>query len=336
MTFAARTWDWIAGKGEVAGDVYWKKASPDSRELSLDEARRCVAEFHRVGRAWTALDVVAGRIYDRADLDVELACCALEGVLKLPVENQGNTMDSHHVHEVFGFLQERDDIDVNRVAGLEFEFLPMLTEFTRLPRVLQRELAKNPSLLIDCLKILYRPHNSPAEENTEESSDESRAKGERAGRIWQLLHDWRTVPGADDQGNIDAGVLSGWVAEVRRLAKDVDRLEVCDITIGQVLAYSGADPSDGAVPHMAVRLLLEEVRSAEIERGLRTGLHNRRGVTTRGMYEGGEQERKLAEDFLGYAKKCAAWPRAARVMKSLADDYEHEAKCHDESARAER
>src|SRR5213080_4773037 len=44
-------------------------------------------------------------------------------------------------------------------------------------------------------------------------------------------------------------------------------------------------------------------------------LHNLRGGYSKGMYEGGEQERKLAATFNRYADMCASWPRTSAVLR---------------------
>ena len=70
---------------------------------------------------------------------------------------------------------------------------------------------------------------------------------------------------------------------------------------GELLANVPADPSDGAWPHRAVRQMLGAIRRAEVDRGFLVGVSNARGATTRGLRDGGEQERALAVRYEGWA-----------------------------------
>ena len=69
--------------------------------------------------------------------------------------------------------------------------------------------------------------------------------------------------------------------------------------------------------------------------GFLIGKHNRRGVTSRAMRAGGSLERGEAQTFRTAAKAIAyEHPHTARTLDALADDYERQARKHDE--RAER
>jgi hypothetical protein len=94
------------------------------------------------------------------------------------------------------------------------------------------------------------------------------------------------------EGNIDGDVLNEWVETARELLAKAGRLDIGDVHIGKVLAHSPGD-EDGVWPSRAVRALLESLQNDKIEEGLRTEVHNQRGVTTRGLTEGGVQERDL-------------------------------------------
>jgi len=112
------------------------------------------------------------------------------------------------------------------------------------------------------------------------------------------------------------------------LANDCDRLVVCDLQIGEVLAYAPEDP-DGRWPCEPVRNLIEKLASAEIERGLAIGICNKRGAFCRA--KGGDQERALAAKFRRYAEPLhSRWPRTAGVLVGVADDYEREARLEDD------
>ena len=74
-------------------------------------------------------------------------------------------------------------------------------------------------------------------------------------------------------------------------------------------------------------------RSAELEDGFVVGTRNRRGVTMRLPFDGGEQERGLAQRYRSWAKVCETeWPKTAAVLERIAESYEHEARREDVTA----
>ena len=88
-------------------------------------------------------------------------------------------------------------------------------------------------------------------------------------------------------------------------------------------------------PVEAVRDLIESLKNPRLERGLFRGRLNRRGVTFRGVYEGGDQEAGLAARYRAQAREMdAQWPRTAALLRGLAEKYEKEA--DQENAEAEQ
>jgi hypothetical protein len=79
-------------------------------------------------------------------------------------------------------------------------------------------------------------------------------------------------------------------------------------------------------PHAAVRGIVEDTISDELERGVANGIYNSRGVVSRALDEGGAQERKLVERYNGYAAALKTqWPRTASMLRRIADFYSHDA-----------
>ena len=187
-------------------------------------------------------------------------------------------MDSYYIREAFKLLQEHADAEEARVARLEFAFLPFLDAHTQLPLTLQRELARNPQFFVDCLEILFRPRHAREENKQQKSVDPN--ENARAERIWKLLKDWKTIPGTQKDGTISANALCEWVHTAREKSRACDRLEVGDVTIGELFAHSPED-SDKAKPAIAIRDVIEECESEDLERGFHIGLRNLRRSYTK-------------------------------------------------------
>jgi hypothetical protein len=64
------------------------------------------------------------------------------------------------------------------------------------------------------------------------------------------------------------------------------------------------------------------------------GFQNLRGCFSKGLYEGGKQERELAAQYYGFADICSKWPRTAAMLRAVAEDYIHDANREDERAKA--
>ena len=107
---------------------------------------------------------------------------------------------------------------------------------------------------------------------------------------------------------------------------------MCDQTLGEILAHAPAD-ADGAWPCEPVREVLDDFGAEQMRKGFCIGCFNRRGVTTRSMWDGGEQERTLAETYRGHAERVRfSHPNVAAVLDDLAKDYEHDGRREDTAA----
>jgi alpha-L-fucosidase len=89
----------------------------------------------------------------------------------------------------------------------------------------------------------------------------------------------------------------------------------------------------GIWPHSAVRDVIEEVASTELEGGIEVGLYNSRGVFWRNSNESGVQERQLAEQYAGFAAAINdRWPRTAAMLRRIANGYRADAHREDQEA----
>jgi hypothetical protein len=173
---------------------------------------------------------------------------------------------------------------------------------------------------------------TPASGLNEAVTDERRA---RAGLAFRLLRAMKTVPGISPE-SIDEKQLKWWVSEVRRLAKEADRAFIADQQIGQVLAFAPADTEDGAWPAKEVRDLIEELADEEVERGIAISRFNQRGAHSRGLFDGGAQERALANQYRDWAGASVRWSRTSRLLKGIAEDWERHARMMDTETRLDQ
>jgi hypothetical protein len=152
-----------------------------------------------------------------------------------------------------------------------------------------------------------------------------------ASSAYQLLASWKSPLPGDGPTGLDQETLSTWVAEARRLCAEAGRAETGDQKIGELLACGPVDAIDGAWPHRAVRQVLASARSKHLDTGFCIGVNNGRGVTSRGLGDGGAQERTEADHYQAWATAIRPnAPHAARLLIRIADDYRAQAKWHDD------
>lgn len=91
--------------------------------------------------------------------------------------------------------------------------------------------------------------------------------------------------------------------------------------------------SSGVWPDIAVREIIEEAASKDVEQGVEIGIFNKRGVWIKAPMEGGIQERELAESYRCHATAIAdTWPRTAALLRRIAERYQNDAYREDVSA----
>lgn len=197
--------------------------------------------------------------------------------------------------------------------------------YGRRPRILHEELARDPELFAAALQQVYAPNNVLPEHISE-------ATTARATVVWRLLESWHQMPGRGENNTVDSTKLRNWVIRLRELATANGHSMAADIYIGRAFGFSPAD-ADGAWPHRAVRDLIEELASKQIEDSWRNRILNNQGVTMRSLTAGGTQERELENQYKAYATQIEdMWPRTAAVLRDVAEMYRRRANDEDNQA----
>jgi len=244
-------------------------------------------------------------------------------------QSNDSVMLSYYAAHVFSRLDKSPSVSMDAIVHLEWVYFEVLEHSDRPAKNLHEALASDPAFFMTLMKAMYLPSDGGEDLLDGLNAEESRNIGSHA---FQVLHDWRRVPGSDVEGKIDLEKLKAWVTEVRRLASEARRVDIVDQKIGEIL--SAAARVKGEIwPPEPVREIIETFRNRHIETGFEIGLYNRRGVTVRAPTDGGEQERDLAHGYRRDAKEIAiAWPRTSRVIQRIADSYGHDARREDASA----
>ena len=323
------TWDLAAGMGQKVDHEYWRLLFPalTSRTGSIT-TQRAVEQLLKVGRPFAAL--VA--LHEAEDIPVPLVLQVLDEAIAELNDGQADdgVMAQYYVQQTFARLRTRPEVTRNELAQREFAYLPLLVESGEgvASLTLFDVIAEDPEVFVEFLKIVFR--RASQEENDQEDIDQSRWRA-----AYNVLEAFRRTPSLSST-LLDGESLKNWSKEVLRLSAEADRADIGAQYVGKALAHVPADPVDGAWPIQAVRELLEDVQSEHVERGIEVERFNMSGTFTKGVYEGGEQERSFARQARNWASACAAWPRTSAMLFRIAQNWDHMAEREDISARQRR
>lgn len=320
------TWDRVAARSPSLHRDYWSKVNhwATPKEAPID---RVVMELISAGRAYDAVELL-GQHVARApagDLIVRALHAALKDATISAPSNAA--MFSHHLGLLLDRIEADPSVDEDEVVALEWSYFQVLRYSPRPPRALQRALARNPDFFALLVKTVWLPDDGTPR------PDDPQGTQAMVAQAYNVLDDWTRVPGSDDNGEIDGAALEAWVKRARKLCAEAGRSEIGDRKIGEILAASQRK-ADEPWPPEPVRQIVEMVRSRPLERGLELGVYNRRGVTVRLPFDGGDQERDLGSRFRRDAEalRFDEWDRTVACLERIAEAYEQDARRADQDA----
>jgi hypothetical protein len=313
---------------ELGADVeqhYWNEFSPYGRGGDfrlVNEVAEQLLQHNRPLTALATLELYLGPPDGTDKPSPELVAKGLEALVHLPKDHKEHLPASYDIQRLLDYLRS-SSLDEDRLASLEWQLLPARGFDERSP-VLERRLARDPEFFLDIVSLCFRRKDGTMEQEVPESL---------AKNAYRLLHEWKIVPGSDSEGGeVNESALVEWTTKARQLATERDRSDICDIHIGQVFAHARQDP-DGTWPTLPVRNVIEKLASEKVENGFWTGTFNKRGVTTRGLTDGGKQEYALADQFDDWARRIKdRWHRTAALLRSIAESYRVQGRREDEEA----
>jgi hypothetical protein len=321
------TWDFVEALGPQIDEAYWKRKYALSQSSDID-LLFAIGKYNSVGRFSASVDLAA---YQEKRIPTEVCVRVLRGLVgEINATKLDRQSTLYSVLRVLQALQGREDIGIEELASIEYQYLPLL-EHQGEPVALNELLKASPKFFVEVVCDVFRPASEKGKDKGE-IPEELRAKA-RLG--YGILQSMRSLPGFTESGQ-DAGYLRGWIAQARDLAKEADRAVIADQQIGQMLAYAPTDPEDNAWPTRLVRDVIEEFASEEIERGICISRFNMRGVSAKAMYEGGGQERGIAAQYRTWAEASFSWPRTCTMLRRIAEDWEQTAKQADTRAELDQ
>lgn len=320
-------WDIIETLGEAATAHYWKicrakflgRENAADRQFALErllEARRPLTAFRSCHICFEGINP-------------ETVMLMLESMLR--GDEEVTTLPEYWCFQkAIDYIEESNVIHRTRLIPLEFALVRALGfQGEHHAKTLFKEIMSNPAAFVELLSLVFHPKNGERKPDI----DANRSNAQNA---WSVLHACKRQPGTQDDDTVTTQSMLEFVHQARELATDADRIEVCDSQLGQIMAHAPAG-DDGVFPFEPARDVLEQIGTTEILSGFHVGCFNKRGVHSRGLFDGGDQERGLADHYRNNANALAiSHPRLSDALESLARSYDRDGIVQDLDARLNR
>ncbi len=318
-----KLWDFIETLDADIQQMYWERVPAVfwggyKEENTLYK----ISKLASVGRGLDAMN--DSWIYAK-----EMPTAVIEELLQSVLRSKkelNDTIDHHPLSVYIEQLHKREDADKELLLQLEWMFLPVLRYDHKEDSLvlLNERLASSPEFVVELLCYLYK-----AETEEDQEQEPTEADRHNAMRALYLFNQWRTIPGAGDEGTLDEKILSEWMSAVLSKASECGQYKHACSQLGQLFAHFPEWENDAE----KLFAVIEPIEEKAFYSSYNAGLFNKRGFTSRGPYDGGGIERGNAELFKGlYEKYNKKYPRVSKVFKDLWAQYERMAKEMDDEA----
>lgn len=320
------TWRVVDHLGTGFAEAYWHDVGSIPYGGSEADRTYAIQRLRNAGQSLKVLTSLHGQVKDVASKTLlELLDESVEMIASAAL---APTMLSYAISDVFEVLAARSDVPSVEVARREYVYLPLIEGSVK-------GLAIHALLALDAdeyINVISNVYLAKSAVHVDSPSEQEKA---RARMSYRLLKSFHTVPGERAEGGVDEVALRSWVYQARARAEELDRVEIADEFIGQLLAHAKPDAISGAWPPEAVAKLLDELGEDGLERGIEVERFNMRGVHSRGYAEGGGQERDLAAKYRIWARQTS-FPRAAAMLERIAECWDEHACRADIAAEKEK
>ncbi|OYX76163.1 MAG: hypothetical protein B7Y77_02655, partial [Bradyrhizobium sp. 35-63-5] len=324
-------WERVSEFGTAVENLYWRRMLahllPNTPGADFEFLATKLIEHERAQDAVRIL--VLGKNIVRDSLLADALEAAADQPLSEGSVEHNATMFQYYVEELLQRLDESGEVSDERVALIEWRYLPVLLHSRRTTLTLHKAMAQLPELFVMVIRTLYKP--DPESGLVEKPLAAERNAELLASRAYDLLRSWSLVPGSDGS-SVDAAILEEWVEKTRLLCDEIGRRRVGDHCIGQMLAHAPA-AENGIWPAKAVREVIKITRNQDLDNGVVQGLFNKRGATWRDPSAGGAPERSLSGQYKSWAREMELeWPRTSAILEQVARMYENHGRAMDDDS----
>jgi len=234
-----------------------------------------------------------------------------------------NALVPYEVVKLIKYLQSEKEVSQDELAKIEWAYLPLLDyRLDARPRILEWKLGTDASFFCQIIQLIYKSNKATKEKSNTVSMDVNNRQ--LATNAWQLLHNWKSIPGTNMDNSFNPDLFQTWIEEVENICIDSGHYKVAMQQIGSVLNNTPKD-RDGLWINRTVAKTLDKKDAKELRRGYSMGLYNSRGAHW--VDPTGQPEKKLAVEYDNKAEAVenAGYHRFAVILRELANGYKREA-----------
>jgi hypothetical protein len=333
LNSTSQLWDAVEAAGLEARQLYWKEA-PVHLFREPRQAERAARNLLDAARPLDALDLLAVNLsgdYLAGEGDIRIVLDVLrEGIAEINSSHARAQDAAYHIASLFKAIVDSKRLSVPELIRLEWSYFGALEYHAQHKLLIYRHLLSEPELLLQIVRLLYRPEGIEGQSQPEPSSLQQTL----ASQAWRILHHWAPYQELTPEDMPQPAEITTCIEKLRDLAVTWHHARVVDDLVGKALASSPVG-SDGAWPHETVRDVLERIGSIEeVADGFVLGKAGLRGVTSRLPGDGGAQERDLANQYAAWQRQFAViHPTTSGLLGRLAEHYRSDATMHDNLSR---
>lgn len=155
-----------------------------------------------------------------------------DNIILTCLEKIDSNFNQYDICEAIKELQN-NNADKNRLFYIEWKYLPLLSHGNYRPITMEKEIASDVTKYVEILESAFKEY---FQKNDNRNINQNITINAR-----RLLHQWKLVPGTQEDGFIDEKKLNLWYEEMKNKCREKDKLEIGLSCFGNVLLYSSKD-----------------------------------------------------------------------------------------------
>ena len=321
-------WKLADSLNDLTKKEYWKHTA--LIYIPLDRVEYLNEHFIEVGRYNEVIQVLYHVLSnDKDNLDVNYVVDTMRQVMS-HLNGQILRVSDFELERVMEWIDKNEKVSDQDVISLELPYIISDRGNLSVWRA-YRIIIQNPKFLFELIDYACFPDDESRREEeiaTYFQDEHRRTLGQFSAIMLTEIH---TMPCVDDKDNIDETALREYIDELIRLGREKDKLSHVYHTIGRLLACYPKSTNER--PPEIICDIIDELYNKTLCASYHARIYNRLGSTVRGPFDGGGIEWNKSKRFNTIAEELQVeYPITASIYRSLASDYEFEAKRQDEEA----
>lgn len=304
--------------------IYWNNISLFLLEgASTDEINDIISKLLYFKRPRTAYHSLI--CHDIQCVSADIWLWILKSIIQGGEENIA-LPDQYSLDKILLYLDSSINTSINEIIYIEMYFIEILAPIgivsKRRNLKIHLEMAKNPKIFFDIINNCI-----------EFGEKHSKSSKKITNIFYSILNSWNIVPGINANTVLDDNKFTSWIQEAMRLCSNDIHKDLFKHFLGKLLGVFASKLDNNNWLPKSILEFLDDINNEKVRISFYCAMLNARGVTTRAIYEGGEQENNLSIDFLVLSNKYKLFfPRVSKLLLDISQNYSSEAQYHSNTA----